>query len=227
MNWKESFKIHLIKMDKFFTYCKPPLKCDVKVYLAGYYARFLDEDYINQIKPFIIEDKEYFKILIKKHHQKLGQNAPIFYYAKINAEYKMYLILRQFSRYKKLYNYSLQYELSEPATLYLLASNYYRYSGKIYQALLFENIYKRIKEIFSILNQYTKSLELEMKNQSKTNNHFNISYEIITESEIENFKENLIKEYQENTITEKEIKEIKNQELNQILNNLFLKYKLN
>ncbi|GIX40641.1 MAG: hypothetical protein KatS3mg129_0374 [Leptospiraceae bacterium] len=214
MNWKETFKIHLIKMDKFFSFCKPPIKNDVKVYLAGYYARYLDDDYRNQIQPYIIKDIEHFKELIKKHHLKLGQNAPIFYYAKINAEYKMFYLLTENLNKKQIYEYSLNYQLSEPATLYSLTSTYYRISGQIYHALLFENIYKRIKEIFSILNLYSKAIHLNQKFEKEE-----ISYKLDTptEEEIEQFKINLKKEIQ-NQITEKEIK---NDEINQILSKFF------
>ena len=207
MNWKESFKIHLVKMDQYFQKYKPPFKSDIKVYLAGYYARYLDEEYKNQIQPYIIENLEYFKQLIKKHHLKLGQNASIFYYAKINAEYRMFNILQKSITQKEFHSFTLNYELSEPASLYLLASTYYRLSGKIYNALIFEYIYKRIREIFLILNLYSKAVELD---QSK---------EKITQEELENFINNLKKELsQENQIS---IEQIQKDPINQILSKLF------
>ncbi len=159
--WRETFQYHVIRMNPYFKRIKPPIKSDVKIYLAGYYARFLDEEYKKQIKPYIIEDLETFKNFIKKHEFKLGQNAPVFFYAKLNAEYKMFQLLEESIKYK---NYKFhKFYLTEPAILFSITSNYYRMAGKLYHALLFEILYKRIQDIFSVFHYYTQSLGYHYK----------------------------------------------------------------
>jgi len=119
----------------------------------------------------------------------------------------LFNILQKSLKEKEIHSFTLNYELSEPASLYLLASTYYRLSGKIYNALIFEYIYKRIKEIFLILNLYSKIIE---PNELK---------EKVTQEELENFITNLKKELsQKNEIS---IEQIQNDPLNQILSKFF------
>lgn len=159
--WHDTFQFHIIRMNPYFKKIKPPIKSDLKIYLAGYYARFLDEEYKKQIKPYIIDDLETFKNFIKKHEYKLGQKAPVFYLAKLNAEYKMFRLVEESIKYK---NYKVQrFYLMEPAILFSIASNYYRLAGKLYHALLFEMLYKRIQDIFSVFQYYTESLDYQYK----------------------------------------------------------------
>ncbi len=210
MNWKETFKIHLIKMNQYFDSFQPPIKNDIKVYLAGSFARYLDKEYISQIKPYIIDDLESFINFIKKFKYKLGNNAPIFYYAKINAEFKMFQLLENQST-KNIE--TISYYLHEPATLFSFASIYYRLAGKIYQSILFEIIYKRIKEIFSALELYVRSLDLEYK--KKYDQDIPVIIEEIKDEEIYYFLENY---NEKNDIT---IQDIKNHEIQQILSDLW------
>ncbi|MFN3604555.1 MAG: hypothetical protein ACK4UJ_07575 [Leptonema sp. (in: bacteria)] len=210
-------------MDSFFIKCKPPIKNDIKVYLAGYLARYLDKEYKKQIQPVLLKDLEEMDSIIRKHQYKLGQKSPIYFYARINAEYQMFSLLLE----SLIYNTNYQFlKLKEPANLFSIASVYSKLAGKIYYSLLFEYIYKRIQEIFSLLFSYSQYINLDSilkelsKNQKlKTNLEeiLNITIDDIKDEEYKNFQKNL--EFTiDNMISEKEILE---SATNSILFNFF------
>ncbi len=227
MIWKESYKIHLIKMDQFLRSYEPPLKNDIKVYLAGFFARYLDMEYKKQIRFFLLESKEEMDQIIRKHEYKLGQKSIIYFYAKINAEYKMFSLLL----YHLLYNSdSYIFQLKEPANFFSIASIYSLKSGKIYDSLLFDYIYKRIKDIFSALLSYSYFIEIdktlkklsktfnsESKSESKIEDILEITINDVTEEELKNFWENLNVTIQNNFSSE----EMLQYKMNLILSNFF------
>lgn len=225
MMWKESYKIHLIKMDQFLRSYEPPLKNDVKVYLAGFLARYLDIEYKKQIRFFLLKSLEEMNQMIKKHEYKLGQKSIIYFYARINAEYKMFSLLL----YRLLYNSnSYIFQLSEPANFFSIASIYSLKSGKTYDSLLFDYIYKRIKDIFSVLLSYSYFIELDktLKELTKTLNAesntnieeiIEVTVSEVTQEELKNFLESF-RVTAKNNITEQELIQYK---MNQIISNFF------
>lgn len=180
MHWKERFRFHLIKLEKYFQPYKPPFKNDIKVYLAGYVARYSDTSYINQIQPFLFRDAGEIKKMIIKHHDKLGQNAPLIFYARINAEYRMYRIIKEKTEEKTPVSILYSLQLKEPASLFSVASTYSRIAGMRYQALLYEILYKRIQEVLEILSDY-------FRNVTSTDNDLTMEVETIPEDEMLDF----------------------------------------
>lgn len=224
MSWKDYYKFHLIKMDKVFTNYVPPFKNDVKVYLAGYFARYLDSEYKKQIQPILFKNVEELQILIRKHSQKLGQKSMIYFFAKVNAEYRLFSILIE---YLLDHSDGFIFQLKEPANLYSIASIYSRLAGRTYHSILYEYIYKRIQEVFSILFSYSCSINLDevVKEQKKAYNlelnledYISVSIENLSNEDYQNFQNNLAQNIQ-NDITEKEIQESK---YNSLLFNFFM-----
>lgn len=224
MGWKDYYKFHLIKMDKVFMKYMPPFKNDVKVYLAGYFARYLDSEYKKQIQPILFKNPEELQALIRKHSQKLGQKSMIYFFAKVNAEYKLFSILIE---YLIEHSDGFIFQLKEPANLYSIASIYSRLAGRTYHSLLYEYIYKRIQEVFSILFSYSCSINLDevVKELQKVyslelnlEDYIHISIENITNEDYQNFRNNLTHTIQ-NDITENEIKE---STYNSLLFNFFM-----
>ncbi|MCS7205312.1 MAG: hypothetical protein NZ853_06410 [Leptospiraceae bacterium] len=210
MSWKETFRIHLVRMEKLFQKYHPPFKNDVKVYLAGYLARYTDNQYIKQIQPYI-RDLDEIKHLVMKHHHKLGQKSILVFYAKVNAEYKMFQLTKEMSQSKSQTPLFISLQIKEPASLFSLASTYSQVSGKLYQAFIYEVLYKRIWEVLELLSEYMKSLYLE-KSEPLT-----IRIEELTEEELKDFNLNF-KKILNNDIKVEDFKKSINDDL---LNNFF------
>lgn len=123
--WRDGLAEHIVCMEHFLE--RVPchrLEAEPLVFLAGMLARQLDKSYRRQIRPFIKSNPEDVFCSVRQHDPYLGQNAPVVFLSRANAEF---LLVQGASARRRGYNMEIPAQLSE--SFFGIASKYSYKSG--------------------------------------------------------------------------------------------------
>lgn len=155
-HWRDTFGKHVIGLEKYFLISGlADFPGERTVYLAGMLAREFDLEYRKQIQDYIIEDPGELDRTIRKHFQRIGQNAPIITLSRINAEYlTVQLAARALGSIAQTFGiiYSTRY--------FGVASLYSQLAGKDTQARLYAFMRDHNQTMLSHLTDYLKYVAL-------------------------------------------------------------------
>ncbi len=149
----------IVAFENFLLDTKNEISGEESVYLAGMLARQSNARYLRQIRRLIFRKPEELDNLISKHYLCIGQNAPVYFIVRTNAEF---LTVRLLSRNKK--QQLCELEKWKPIAYFQIASEYAHKAGNRVLGEIFAHIYKNYNEIFNILSSYYGFLK---KNQPK------------------------------------------------------------
>lgn len=159
--WRDTFRSHILLLEKFLLVRGTPLSGQNTVYLAGMVARELDTHYQSQIQDFLLEHPHEVDEVIRQHEPYIGQNAPIVTLTRINAEHLTFEIAigsEDFSRY---------FQMMIPAKYFGIASFYSHQAGNRVLGEIFGFIRNHYRLVMDLLSGYLKYIkdadELELK----------------------------------------------------------------
>lgn len=148
-SWKETYPKHLMAMETCFlenNYTIPP---QYSVYMAGIVSRRFDKEYWKDVEnQFLVEYPEEIENLIRRHHQYIGQNAPIVTFSRYNAEH--HFMLNAIEESENLAFLRLRL----PIRYFGIASTYSYYAGKKFLGDIFLYFSKNIEFLLKPLQVY-------------------------------------------------------------------------
>jgi hypothetical protein len=164
-NSLNTFRSHVLALENFLMNEKiHDLKGEPLVYLAGMIARKFDRDYSEDIKPFLFSDPSEMDLLIRKHELYIGQNAPVAFAARINAEYLTISIATQ---EKSIFS---RFQLAIPARFFRISSNYFYYSGNKTLGAVLDYFGKELSTIIKIIHEYLTKYSENFPENNKLEN---------------------------------------------------------
>ena len=155
--WHKFFQQHILAFEKFLSESptKLTLPGEQSVYLSGMLARQYDSNYRRQIRHYLFRKPDDLEMLIRRHYQCIGQNAPVCFLSRINAEF---LTIRLVSRRSRQATWQ-KLEQTLPAHYFEVASIYAYQANKRTWGSIFAYIYKNYTQILSLLSAYLDFLQ--------------------------------------------------------------------
>ncbi len=152
--WKKSFQNHILVFEKFLLDTKSELPGEQTVYLAGMLTRQSNSSYLRQIRRFLLRSPEELDTLTRKHYLCIGQNAPVYFISRINAEYITVKLVS-----KKAKQGYTNWEKLIPIRYFEVASIYAYQAGNRTLGSIMSYIYKNYHSILSLLSVYMEFLK--------------------------------------------------------------------
>lgn len=86
--WRNQLVDHVIFMEHFLDKdASMNMEAEQLVFVAGLLARQLDKSYRRQIRPYLKNEPEEIFQTVRRHDPYFGQNAPVVFLSRANAEY--------------------------------------------------------------------------------------------------------------------------------------------
>ncbi|MEQ9365109.1 MAG: hypothetical protein RIF32_12735 [Leptospirales bacterium] len=161
-HWSRTFRKHVLGLEQFLAAhfkarWRDRIPGEQTVYLAGMIAREMDRGYLAQIEEYLVEDPERIDLLVRRHSQCLGQNAPVVTLSRINAEHATLQVaidtLGDDGGANRLFMLNL------PARYFGIASFYSSQAGNQALARIFDFFRNHLVVVVEILAGYLESLE--------------------------------------------------------------------
>ena len=223
--WRRIFQKHILTLEKFLSeqHVSLQLPDEQSVYLAGMLARQYDSNYRRQIRRYLFSQPEDLELLIRRHYAYMGQNAPVCFMARINAEY---LTVRLLSYYRKKVKESLQTTPSTMNTDQLLPAHYFEVAARYaYQASkstwssIFSYIYINYAQVVSLLSAYMNFINKLQSTGTWEPTNGALGQKLWERfSHASNERNNQKELWERNRISPKEKTHIPRREFNQIMN---------
>ncbi len=144
--WRETFPDHLYWLEDYqWTHEGPVFSGDLTVYLAGMVARQLDLDYIEDSREFLLDDPAEIRSEIRKHGPFIGQNAPIAFISRVNAEHMTFGLA---SGSEQIISLTL------PASLFGIAAQYFTQAGNTHLGQIFRELGSQLNGVVGRISGY-------------------------------------------------------------------------
>ena len=158
-SWERNYRRHLIGLERFLlANPEQEIPTEPTIYLAGMIARELDPTYGENIEPYLLADEDEIDATIRRHDPYLGQNAPIVFIARINAEH----LTVSRAREKKSVESVSRFELMGPSRLFSIACHYSLQSGNVRMARLYDFYRAHILLIVRLMVAYLRQVHAGM-----------------------------------------------------------------
>lgn len=145
--WRETFRKQIIDLERFLVQRHLHFSPEQAVYLAGMLSRLQDREWIQGIQPYLLESPQAMAERIRLHEPYLGQNAPVFFVARINGEY---LTLRIITGQALV----IDLEKNVPRRYFLIAARYADRAGQNHMAGIYRFVGYHYDEIIYSLMHY-------------------------------------------------------------------------
>lgn len=161
--WSETYSVHLYRLEQCqYARRQSLLSGELTVYLAGMIARQLDPEYRKQLSSYLFEDPGDLGRKIRRHDPYIGQNAPIVFVSRINAEHRTFSIALNADHSSTMV----------PSNLFAIASHYSYKSGNIQLASIFNEFRFQIRNVIYLLAAYLLDPLIFSEENEKKENEF-------------------------------------------------------
>lgn len=152
--WRETFRSQIVDLERFLLRRRLHFSADQAVYLAGMLSRLQDRSWMQEIQPYLLESPQAMAEKIRVHEPYIGQNAPVFFVARINGEY---LTLRIITGQAL----AVDLEKNVPQRYFLIAARYADRAGQNQMAGIYRFVGYHYDEIIYSLMHYMEYLASE------------------------------------------------------------------